>query len=350
MKRIRVGIAGYGWFGHIHAETWRSLPNVDLVAICDTDATAHAAGSVRAQDAFHVATRSSAPDKQAMPQRAFTDVRTMIAECSLDLLDVVVPESAHFEVAKAGLDAGLAVLVEKPFVTSKTEATALLQLATANGANIHVGHVLRFDSRYQALIHELQHRRQDILTMSLSRNFQESAHAVYGRTHPFFSACIHDIDVALWAMGVRPTRATAVTRHFLGQQHPDVLIGLLEWESGATAVIQNAWHLSKSCPYGFTFDSSFLLRGATYRIRNLPDLEVWSDGDGVKSPELFFWPEQDGERRGALRAELAYVADCVSEGRPSARVPLADVHAVICVAEALITSESIQAPVLIDYE
>ncbi|NTG78149.1 Gfo/Idh/MocA family oxidoreductase [Agrobacterium rhizogenes] len=350
MKTIRVGIAGYGWFGRIHAETWRSLPNVELVAICDTDASAHSSNSIRAQDAFHVGTRNSTVSKELMPCKAFTDVRTMIAESSLDLLDVVVPEAAHFEVAKAGLEAGLDVFVEKPFVTTKTESAALLQLGNMHNANIHVGHILRFDSRYRALIQKLKDGRRDILSMSLSRNFQESAHSIYGRTHPFFSACIHDIDVALWAMGVRPTRATAVVRRFLGQQQPDILLGLLEWESGATAVIQNAWHLSKRCPYGFTFESSFLVPGATYRIRNLPDLEIWSDDDGVNSPELFFWPDQDGERGGALRAELTHVADCVADGRPSDWVPLADVHAAICIAEALIASESSQSPVVINYD
>lgn len=350
MKTIRVGIAGYGWFGRIHAETWRSLPNVELVAICDADASAHSSNGTRAQDAFHVAAGSSAASSNGTPYQAFTDVRTMIAESSLDLLDVVVPEAAHFEVAKVGLEAGLDVFVEKPFVTTKVESEALLQLAQTYHANIHIGHVLRFDSRYQALIRALHDNRRDLLSMSLSRNFQESAHSVYGRTHPFFSACIHDIDVALWATGARPTRATAITRRFLGKQHPDVLIGLLEWESGTTAVIQNAWHLSKRCPYGFTFESSFLAQGTTYTIRNVTDLEIWSDDAGAKSPELFFWPEHDGERGGALRAELAYVADCVAGRNPSGRVPLADVHAAICIAEALIASETSKSQVAISYD
>ena len=59
--------------------------------------------------------------------------------------------SKHHEVARACLEAGVHVLVEKPLARTLAEADALLELARAKGLVLQVGHLQRFNPAFQAL-------------------------------------------------------------------------------------------------------------------------------------------------------------------------------------------------------
>lgn len=333
---VRIGLVGAGWFGSIHLETWESVPGAKVVAVCDIDTRLREGASVdRTQDSFH---QAAAIRKQKSRDYTFySDLAEMLNREDLDVLDVVVPEAAHFAVVEVGLRAGLPVIVEKPFVTEAHQAVELCRLACEMGTNLYVGNILRFDPRQMALKETISASAHPIRHMSFQRHFQVSAQKVYGRIHPFFGACVHDIDLAIWFMGGPPVRVLAVTRSWNREQHPDVVVGLAEWQDGAYAVFQNAWHVAQSCPYGFEFETKVFLRDATCIIRNQPDLELWT-AEGVRAPEFFFWNLAAGITSGALRNELSHFYECVRLGVPSDRIPSRDACAGIAVAEALVHS------------
>ncbi len=62
-----------------------------------------------------------------------------------DALSIVVPTTAHFNVASLALEAGKHVFVEKPFTVTLEEADALIDLADKRGVVLQVGHVERFN-------------------------------------------------------------------------------------------------------------------------------------------------------------------------------------------------------------
>ncbi|MEZ4312783.1 MAG: hypothetical protein R3F14_32575 [Polyangiaceae bacterium] len=102
-------------------------------------------------------------------------------------------------------------------------------------------------------------------------------------------------------------------------------------------MLQNTWHLPSSCPFGFELEARVIAEDLTLTIRNEPDLHVW-DGEGVTSPELFFWPLVGGARQGAVVAELSHFIECCGARVPSPVAPVQEMVHGIEVASALIRS------------
>jgi len=332
-KPFRVAIAGFGWFGRIHYEAWLRVPGVEVVAICDTQFSTSIENVKSPQDDFHASAYQS-PTAVPHTVRRFSDVQAMLTTLSLDMLDVVVPEQVHFEVARLGLEHGLNVLVEKPVTLNSQDLRRLIEIASEKKKNLYCDHILRFDSRYFSVKESIERGGCPPRYMSLQRHFQSSAADVYGRSHPFYAAMIHDLDVAIWLAGKLPKRVVANTQNLLGGAYPDSCAAILSWADGAQAVLQNAWYLPASCPFGFSFEATVMTAADTFVIRNPHDIEVWSESR-YSSPEMFFWPASRFGRSGAIVEALTHFASCARNDRPSDRVPLPEVCGLYKVIDAL---------------
>ncbi|WP_300531918.1 Gfo/Idh/MocA family oxidoreductase [Maricaulis sp.] len=334
---VRIGLVGLGWFGRLHRQVWDSCPGAEVVAICDVDAAAARGEGESAQDAFHTTAGTGGAARSVQDIPAFSDITQMLQACEIDLVDIATPEALHAGHAQTALTAGKPVIIEKPFTTSGADARELARMAQAADLPVCVGNILRFDPRYMHVMAQFKALGQKPQHLSLQRHFQRSALAVYGRVDPFYGACIHDIDLAIWSQGARPTRALGhISRH---QQSGEVIAatGMLEWASGHTAVIQNAWIMPAATPAGFAFESTFLARDQALTVRSQPVVEQIG---AARSdwPEFFFWPEIGGDIDGALRRELTHYLDCARDRKPSDRLPLDEAVWGIETADALVRS------------
>ncbi len=125
MTPIRAGVIGVGHLGQHHARLYASLPGAQLIGVADQSGE-------RAQ---MVADRHGA--------RVFRTVDELLPH--VDVVSVAVPTSVHYAVAKACLQAGKHVLVEKPIAVMPGEAQELVQLAKLRGCCLQVGHSERFN-------------------------------------------------------------------------------------------------------------------------------------------------------------------------------------------------------------
>jgi predicted dehydrogenase len=113
MERLRIGVVGGGWFA-----SRRHLPDIgrcaraELAAVCRRDP-----GELQ-----RIAEHFGHP-------ACYTDYRQMLAEAALDAVLVCTPHALHAPQAKAALERGLHVLVEKPLALAVAEAEALAGLA-----------------------------------------------------------------------------------------------------------------------------------------------------------------------------------------------------------------------------
>ena len=128
---LRLGVVGAGQFGRYHAQKMATLEGARLVAVADVDADRAAA--------------------VAAPLGADTlpDHRALIGR--VDAASVAVPAAAHYEVVKEFLDAGIHVLVEKPFTETVATAEELTALAEAKGLVLQVGLIERFSDAFRAV-------------------------------------------------------------------------------------------------------------------------------------------------------------------------------------------------------
>ena len=84
--------------------------------------------------------------------RAFASLETMLAEAKPDVVHICTPPVAHFAAARAALEAGAHVYVEKPFALTVAEAHALLDIARSRGLLVCAGHQLLRDPAYETLL------------------------------------------------------------------------------------------------------------------------------------------------------------------------------------------------------
>jgi predicted dehydrogenase len=128
---LRTAVIGVGHLGREHARIYSALETSRLVAVCDTDA---AAGQ-------------SVADRYGV--RFVRDYRELFGE--VDAASVATPTESHHEVACAMLEAGTSVLVEKPIARTLEEADEIVNLASARGLTLQVGHIERFNPAFRAL-------------------------------------------------------------------------------------------------------------------------------------------------------------------------------------------------------
>lgn len=129
-QKIRVACVGAGYFSQFHYGSWARMAEVALVASCD-----HDLGKARATGLT-----------------AYDDLDRMLAETTPDLLDIILPSTAHAAVIRTALSAGVKTLIcQKPFCQTREEAAEMAALAQAAGARIVVHENFRFQPWYRAL-------------------------------------------------------------------------------------------------------------------------------------------------------------------------------------------------------
>ncbi|QGA82418.1 Gfo/Idh/MocA family protein [Halomicrobium sp. LC1Hm] len=127
---LRTGVVGVGNMGRHHARVYAQNRAVSLVGIADADeATAR-----EVADDY---------DTTAMSTDELLDV--------VDAVTIAVPTRYHDDLVGRALDAGVHVLVEKPFVKDLADGEALVERAAAENLVLQVGHIERFNPAIRTL-------------------------------------------------------------------------------------------------------------------------------------------------------------------------------------------------------
>lgn len=124
---IRIGVIGYGYWGPNIVRNLRGLDGCQVAGICDTNTTALA----RVKQAY--------PDLPLM-----TEPEELLTSPQIDAVAVITPVWTHFELAKAALENGKHVFVEKPFTSNSQQGEELIELAARKHLQIMVDHTFIF--------------------------------------------------------------------------------------------------------------------------------------------------------------------------------------------------------------
>ncbi|EAB1657154.1 oxidoreductase [Salmonella enterica subsp. diarizonae] len=130
--KIRVGLIGYGYASKtFHAPLIMGTPGLELAAVSSSDET-----KVKAD--------WPAVSVVSEPRHLFSDPH-------IDLIVIPTPNDTHFPLAKAALEAGKHVVVDKPFTVTLSQARELDALARSTGRVLSVFHNRRWDSDFLTL-------------------------------------------------------------------------------------------------------------------------------------------------------------------------------------------------------
>jgi len=134
---IRMGVIGYGYWGPNIVRNFHSQEGSQVVAVCDR----------RPKELGRV--------RHSYPGMVVTsEYRELLAATDIDAVAVVTPVWTHYELAKAALENGKHVFVEKPFTCTSAQAEELIELAERRKLKIMVDHTFLFTGAVRR-IHEL---------------------------------------------------------------------------------------------------------------------------------------------------------------------------------------------------
>ncbi|PJF28039.1 MAG: hypothetical protein CUN53_01820, partial [Phototrophicales bacterium] len=128
-KQAKIAIVGVGWWTTTaHIPALLNNPDAIITALADT--------------------RSDVLEKAAqtynLAARRYTDYKIMLADAEIDGVIVATNHTTHYEIAKACLEAGKHVMVEKPMVLKARHAYELRNLAAHKGVELIVGYPWHF--------------------------------------------------------------------------------------------------------------------------------------------------------------------------------------------------------------
>ena len=124
---MNFGVIGYGYWGPNVVRNLTSLDGSQVLAIAEMSAGARK----RAQKAYPGITVTA-------------DASEVMASPNIDAVAVITPVWTHYELAKAALENGKHVFVEKPFTSNTEQGEKLIELARRKNLKIMVDHTFLF--------------------------------------------------------------------------------------------------------------------------------------------------------------------------------------------------------------
>lgn len=133
MRRIKAAIIGTGFIGPAHVEAARRLGFVEMAALCEN-------GQELAE----------AKASQLHIDRAYGSVDALLADPEIEVVHNCTPNHLHFDISSRILDAGKAVISEKPLAMTTDESRKLVEKAEKAG----IVNAIDFNYRYYPLVQQ----------------------------------------------------------------------------------------------------------------------------------------------------------------------------------------------------
>ncbi len=316
---VRFGVIGYGYWGPNVARNIDRLDESKLVAVCDQSPAARRKVEKNYPDIL-----------------VTDDPAELMFSPEIDAIAVVTPVWTHYELAKAALENGKHVFVEKPFTTTSAQAQELIELAERKNLKIMVDHTFLFTGAVKKIkkllvegaLGELYYYDSTRVNLGL---FQHDVNVVW-------DLAPHDLSIIDHLIEKTPEAVSATGQTHLNG-HEDVAFLTLYFPDKVIAHINVNW-LSP-------VKVRTTLIGGEKKMLVWNDLEadekikIYDKGVSVTSPEGVYkalvnyrtgdmWAPQI-EQAEALSGELAYFVDCIVKNE----TPTNDGHAGLRVVKML---------------
>ena len=219
---IKVGQIGLGAWGKNLLRNFYHLPGCQLKIGCDQDP--------QRLEKF----------RSEYPLAEFTtDFEEILSDGELQAVVVATPPESHYSLAKASLEAGKDVFVEKPLVLKVEKGEELVELAHRKGRILMVGHIMEYHPATLKL-------KELIESGELGRIYylyftRVNLGKVREIENALWSFAPHDISVILYLLEKEPVRVTANGMAYLREGIEDVAFSTLYFEGGVLAHIHVSW-------------------------------------------------------------------------------------------------------------
>jgi predicted dehydrogenase len=319
---MRVAVLGAGFMGSTHGRAYHAMPDVEVAGIY-----AHSG-------------RRAEPLAAELETTWTDDLGVLLADPTIDAVDVCLPTPQHRTASEAAIAAGKHVLLEKPLALTRDDADALVALAEATDRVFMIAHVLRFWPEYVELariVHSGELGRP-LSAVATRRQTFPAWSDLFSRSDLTGGAVvdmmIHDYDALNWLFG-QPTAAFGRGHHNLRSGGWDQVQVLIDY-GDASAVVDGGMMMPESYPFSSSFQVLCERGAIEYHFRaGGRSVEM---GAGVN--DLILYPAEGEPRKLTVAqadpyvAECSYFVDCVRSGMPADRATPHDARLAIQVALA----------------
>jgi UDP-N-acetylglucosamine 3-dehydrogenase len=222
-EALSVCVAGLGVMGGYHLRVVDSLPGVELVAVVEPNPE-------RRQSALELYPRAL----------SFRRIEEALAATQFDIVCCAAPAHQLVTLARPAIEAGTAVLLEKPMAGNAHDARRIVELAIDRYAFLSVGYVERFNPAVKAC-------KDRIARGDLGRIFQVRSRRLSPFPDRMSSAGValdlasHDLDVMQFLLDSEIDRAYAETQQLAHDHAEDLVTATLRFRSGASGGLEANW-------------------------------------------------------------------------------------------------------------
>jgi predicted dehydrogenase len=219
---FNVGVVGCGYWGPNLIRNFRTLSDCRVKLMCD----------LNAQRLTHM--KSLYPEIEGI-----MDFDHMLNGAGLDAVVIATSVKQHYPMAKAALEAGKHVLIEKPLAKSAAQCEELLELANKNGLVLMVGHTFLYSAPVRKIkqiiewgdIGDIRYISCRRLNLGL---FQKDINVTW-------DLAPHDVSIVLYIMGEAPVSVNCTGNAHVTAGVEDVTTMCVNFRQNRLATIQSSW-------------------------------------------------------------------------------------------------------------
>lgn len=337
---LGVGLTGTGWVADVHARAFALVPDAHVVGVVSRD---RARGDTFA--------------KKHGVDKVFADIDQMLADPSIDVVVVGLPNHLHAPVVLAAAAAKKHVICEKPLAVNLEEAEQMVAACKKAGVMLAIAEELCFAPRFV-------HVKSVAESGALGRIFQVSQREQHGGPYsPWFftreeagggalmDMGVHSIEVTRWLLG-RP-RAKAVYARMANHTHAekteleDHATMIVEFEGNVTAVLEPSWSLQGGMESHLNV---FGTEGVLYTdLLRETGMRMFSQKGHRGDADSVGWSRPDHDWLGAngYPQEMAHFIQCARTGaRPlvSGEDGIAELEIMYAAYESAATGARVELP------
>lgn len=309
---LKVGLIGCGFMGAMHANCYKNIDGVKLVALAD----------IRREKAEALADADT---------KIYSDGMELIENADVDIIDICLPTYLHTKYALAAMDKVKYLFIEKPVSLTLDESELLLEKSAKLGVQVQVGQVVRFMAPYRCLAQILTEKKYGKVINANFRRISPRPNWGWedwllddtrsgGANQDLY---IHDIDYILSVFG--ESNELYSVRNTLGEKK-SYGNTLMKYDDFVVSV-EGTWGLPTTFPFSATYRIVFenaTVESAGGKIMEYTDAGV---NEIVVKDEIEVSGSVEGGNISSLGGyidELVYFTDCAKAGKPVEKASLKD--------------------------
>jgi predicted dehydrogenase len=307
---MKVAIIGLGFMGGMHAQIYKALPDVELVAVASLD----------------VAGAKEKIAKLGLDANVFADFDTLLANTDVDAIDICLPTDLHAETAIKAASAGKHLFIEKPLSLSLENCEAIQDAINQAGVYSQVGHCIRFWPEYVALKKFIDSKKAGALkSISLHRRTARPTYSQYDWLNDetrsggaAFDLHIHDADFVIHLFGLPNAVKSQATRGRSGNDHI-----FTQYEYADVAVHgEGGWDYPEHYGFSMAFEAIFENGSLSYdSASGKAPTSVVNNETAVELDVIQAGPKESTIGEGNLSSlggyynELEYFTNCIKANK-----------------------------------